>query len=129
MIDVRLESGSPNTRGIRVFTKCKLCDNDTKENKPYCIDHISNLPYVQKVRNNLDKIHLEEIGRIKPQADSIIMKDIRESLNTYGSTTVQRLAIRLHISVHAIRRYAKAKLIEIHFKKNRGEQSEIVSCK
>lgn len=38
---------------------CKICNGETKHGKPYCIKHVTNMPYIKKLKYDIrDDIRL-----------------------------------------------------------------------
>lgn len=103
--------------------KCELrsCDNTTRENKPYCPDHVEHNEYVSKLVEALEERErvtaAVKKGRAKPKASDLLSKEILLELRVHGPRTAARLSRSLNEDFKVIERYAKAlkkeKLVEL----------------
>ena len=73
-------------------TACSIagCANDTNGRKPFCIDHIDRLPYVQGL--------LAELARREVGIDGAVhAEDVLDHLELHGTATIGRLAREVHV--------------------------------
>ncbi|HZU99633.1 MAG TPA: hypothetical protein VFF73_23180 [Planctomycetota bacterium] len=73
-------------------TSCTVagCPNDTNGRKPFCIEHLDRLPYVQEL--------LAELSRREVGIDGAgHAEDVLDHLELHGTATLGRLAREVHV--------------------------------
>lgn len=98
------------------------CSEATREGKPYCSDHVGELPYVQAVQARIAAREQEHDAVARRGARAVdpygpTARDILLSLWINEERTVARLARELNLDFqmvqHYVKRLARAKLIEL----------------
>lgn len=97
------------------------CSQATREGKPYCSDHVEELPYVLEVQQRIAAREDEQAEAAKRGARAIdpygpTARDILLSLWVNGERSVARLAREMNLDFQLVQEYVKrlkkAKLIE-----------------
>ena len=89
------------------------CSRATRENKPYCSDHVDQHPYVQGLLGKLEGREAEEarVRRQGPRAvdtESLTSNEILQHLSFHGNRTVERLARELNLEIKTLHGYVRA---------------------
>lgn len=102
----------------------KGCGRTTREKKPYCPDHISNLPYVKSLLEQIDykALELEKVRGGHPvPVPSLYEDEILNHLLQNGRRSVKLLAKELYIEyavlIKIIRSYNKRELVRLQYNK------------
>lgn len=87
------------------------CEFTTRENKPFCPKHVDQMPYVQKILENLaDKAEeldiLAKSGRVNEH--SKYFREILVHIRNNGTRTVERLGRELSLDVEIIKKLVNA---------------------
>ena len=89
------------------------CLEPTRERKPYCSDHIDDLPYIQELVDRINERdeELERVARrgwkeVDPQG--LTASEILLQLSLYGERTVPRLCRDLQLDVDVAEGFAMA---------------------
>jgi len=121
----------PNSRPTTYkWTTCQVaaCKNQTKEGKPYCIDHVHNHTYVKSLLATIAKKEHEEAtvastGPSHITANSLTLKDILVHLRSNGPRTYEKLSQDMGLSKRsttAYTQYLHTKNLVTFSKTNRG---------
>lgn len=90
------------------------CGRPTTERKPYCIEHLDRLPYVQDLQAELQMREAEELaaagrkGWRAVEIDGSRAREIIDQLAVRGAQTPKRLAITVEIKPSSLENYLAA---------------------
>lgn len=94
------------------FTECRVCKTRTTEGKPYCIEHLDNLPYAAKLMAERQERDDEEAVAMgswrKVDTKSSRSQEILCQVAHGGAMTPARLAIKLEVQKKAMWGYCMA---------------------
>lgn len=106
---------SSQAPGRRRPSRCQAagCDQATRENKPFCSDHVFHHAYAQKIAAELERQKLEvaRARRLGPRgADPAghTANEILTELRVHGNRTVRRLARDLRLDVPIVEAFVQA---------------------
>lgn len=90
---------------------CLICKQPTSGKKPYCIDHIENIPRVKELLSSLSQKEKEERLVLKKglsaiKEDSLVLSEIIDILNL-GNKTAGALAKEISLKESLVRIYIK----------------------
>lgn len=87
------------------FSGCSAqgCERHTTNGKPYCLDHLDQLPSVQAVRATLARVEAEDTAAARGEAsvDAVRAQDVVVRLRCFGACSPARLAIDVEMA-HAL---------------------------
>lgn len=93
------------------------------EGKPYCVDHLARLPYVDRLQESLARRRAEIARASRPESwtgidvRGVVAKEILDEIGPHGAMTPERLAQRVAIPRRALSNYLlaleRAGLVEI----------------
>lgn len=99
-------------------TQCEAsgCDQATREGKPYCLDHVKSMPYVNEVLSRLNEQQKEirAVQRRGPRAadvDGSNCTELLRHLEIHGPRTIERLRREVFSTIEdagVVRSFAKA---------------------
>lgn len=112
----RRQSRRAGRRPVPAREACHVdgCGRPTTERKPYCIEHIDRLPYVQELQAQLAHRDAEEVaassrrGWRAVDTDGSRAREIIDQLAVRGAQTPKRLAITVEIRPNSLENYLGA---------------------
>lgn len=115
MLDRRRTRNS-GRRPVPARELCRVqgCGHSTTERKPYCIDHLDRLPYVQELREALVHRDSEEAAAASRKGWRAVdptgsrAREIIDQLAVKGAQTPKRLAITVEIRPTSLENYLSA---------------------
>lgn len=98
---------------VEPATPCAACGRPTREGKPFCPDHVEELPYVASLMCELAAQAAEHQAVSKNGAgavnvDGTTARELLHLLQLHGPRTVQRLGRELNIKPGLVSDYARA---------------------
>ena len=98
---------------VEAATLCEACGRPTREGKPFCPDHVEELPYVASLLCELAAQAAEQQAVSKKGAgavdvDGTTARELLHLLQLHGPRTVQRLGRELNIKPALVADYARA---------------------
>lgn len=83
-------------RPVKVECLFSQCSNITSGNKPYCADHVLEMPYARVVAKTADTVSLEAAGLTPLSPSSPIVEEVRQcmSLSLTGARICKDLCIK-----------------------------------
>ena len=115
MLD-RRRTRTAGRRPVPAREVCRVqgCGHVTTERKPYCIEHIDRLPYVQELQAELAHRDAEEVAAASRRGwravntDGSRAREIIDQLAVKGAQTPKRLAITVEIRPNSLENYLGA---------------------
>jgi acetolactate synthase regulatory subunit len=89
------------------------CEQTTRENKPYCSEHVEEHPYVQRIKARLEAQEAE-VARVEKRGvravslTGLTSREIVLQLVLHGDRTVARLARDLSLTAEVVTAYVRA---------------------
>ena len=94
---------------------CQVCRSETTASKPFCIDHLDHLPYVQFLRAYVEVREFEaENASTGVNLNGLLAAEILELLNRRAPMAVPAVAKTLDLSPDVVEHYM-AKLVEAKY--------------
>jgi len=91
---------------------CSICGKSTREGKPYCLAHITNMPGAQEVISELERqrreIELVKESSLNVDLNSPLVNDMLRILERKGNRTLKKLSQDMQIPIRAALNYARA---------------------
>ena len=128
----------PDTKGGHGARKCEAdgCNQATRENKPFCSDHVDQHPYVQAILATLagDEEEIERIqarGKKAVDTDGSLVASILLQLEQNGERTLERLSRDLWVDKPivetAVRELAKQGIVTLGMTKRKSTTAMLAS--
>lgn len=98
---------------VEPATLCQACGGPTREGKPFCPDHVEELPYVASLLCELaaqaaEHQAVSKNGASAVDVDGTTARELLHLLRLHGPRTVQRLGRELNIKPALVADYARA---------------------
>jgi hypothetical protein len=108
-IDRTPERPSTTSRGCQHA----VCEQTTREGKPYCPDHVESHPYVRDILDTLAARHAEEdavrtVGAEAVNLSGLTARELLLHLSLHGARTVERLSRELQLDSQVLKGYVSA---------------------